>query len=452
MAWAPVAVQKAQKAQGRKQRARTPWSMATVSGSQRRRHLRTTLSARCWRARSLDPRCGFANSTHHGLRGGSARARPTTLRGGCAPLHNHRQRAFLPVSERAFVRACIVRGGVCVVAGLSFVGVHMCVLRCFVVPCMAACGRAQPSPSCHEQRDYQRGHQRGHQHGVRGVSRVEPSIFDEALSGGRRLIIVGDSLSKQHAISLSCLLFSHIDQPATLRLHHATPPSGHTLAAAAGSAAAAEFAHAFVLRSGGMVQFIFDDYLLEMASVRPENASSAATRGLLAGGGVATARYVERPRMRDGVRNGRRIESWARRLRLGVAGKDDVLVLNTGCDARPPPQLTTQLTPWPRVVLCRESKRGAALHAPRAHMHSRIGSMRQSHLASLMLCGRRRSMLDARVCSLRRVCHATVRIGIASIFAPTAAWCTACWPICWTHRLPPLLSARHRGHASRGPS
>ena len=45
---------------------------------------------------------------------------------------------------------------------------------------------------------------------------------------------------------------------------------------------------------------------------------------------VVAARYVERPKMRDGVRNGRRVESWARRVRLGVAGKGDVLVFNTG--------------------------------------------------------------------------------------------------------------------------
>lgn len=163
----------------------------------------------------------------------------------------------------------------------------------------------QPSPACR-------------------APRVDAARFADGLKGGRRLVIIGDSLSKQHAISLLCLLYPAIDLPATRRLR-----------------TGADFAHAFVLEHGGVVQFIFNDRLLEIAASQPGSGGAAGGSRSIAP--VATGshgrnptlaatsvRYVEQPVSRDGTRNGRRFESWSRRIRFGPSGRADVIVLNTG--------------------------------------------------------------------------------------------------------------------------
>ena len=111
----------------------------------------------------------------------------------------------------------------------------------------------------------------------------------------RRLTIVGDSLSKQHAISLFCALFSVVDKRATLA-----------------GAKQNRSEHAYYLRRGGIVSFVFNDRLLD-ARKEPGEVWAAAP-----------------PSTVDRVRDGRRDESWASRLRRGPAGMDDVVIFATG--------------------------------------------------------------------------------------------------------------------------
>ena len=242
--------------------------------------------------------------------------------------------------------------------------------------------------------------------------RVQPLAFAGSLAaswahGARRLLLIGDSLSKQHAISLLCLLLPAVDVAATHTLrttgdperavasavasalapHHAQPtatptaasggqgtaPSLRTAPSTSGKASAnkasattkADFAHAFVLVGGGMVQYVFNDRLLEIAGITPAatpastpastpaaaeggrvggaaagtdaagggaRADSGASGGggTRGGGGVRAVRYVERPATKDSTISGRRVESWARRVRLGAVGARDVLVFNSG--------------------------------------------------------------------------------------------------------------------------
>lgn len=130
----------------------------------------------------------------------------------------------------------------------------------------------------------------------------DAAAFAAALAGGRRLMIVGDSISKQHAISLTCLLHAHIDVPATLRLMRAPQPLAEH---------PREHQHTLLLRGGGLVQYVFNDRLVD---VLPATATSPA--------------QVRRPAQRDAVRSGRRVESWKARLRTGNASAGDTLVLN----------------------------------------------------------------------------------------------------------------------------
>ena len=122
---------------------------------------------------------------------------------------------------------------------------------------------------------------------------IDPEQFRAVLAGGRRLTIVGDSSSKQMAVALSCALFNVIDLPSTYAL------------ATAGRHAT----HMFVLRGGGLVQYVFSDRLVDLYD---------PSQGLI------------RPSSKDSVRGGRRDESWLARLRMGDASATDVIVFNTG--------------------------------------------------------------------------------------------------------------------------
>lgn len=126
-----------------------------------------------------------------------------------------------------------------------------------------------------------------------GVATPEPPLarsFAAALEGGR-LTIVGDSMAKQHAVSLFCELYrTAVDKKATAALR------------------AAE--HTYVLRGGGRVAFVNSDRLVRLTRVAGELQAA--------------------PILADSSAAGRRDESWASRLRMGAEGARDAVVFSSG--------------------------------------------------------------------------------------------------------------------------
>ena len=124
------------------------------------------------------------------------------------------------------------------------------------------------------------------------LAALQPHAIDKALSGGRVLTLVGDSVTDQQFLSLFCLLGSVVDR---------TSLNG---------------SRAFSLVGGGRVQHLRTDFLVD--------SRHALTSGIL---------NLTLLRQKDGTyhyRSTRIDEAWAPRLRYGSKSSADVLLLSTG--------------------------------------------------------------------------------------------------------------------------
>ena len=128
-----------------------------------------------------------------------------------------------------------------------------------------------------------------------GQADLQPYAIDKALSGGRVLTIVGDSLADQQFLSLFCLLGRVVNMSSI----------GN---------------RAFSLASGGRVQHVRTDFLVD----------ARHALGLVAVDGLPLLRQTDGSYRSHQLRASREDRAWAPRLRYGQEGAADLLLLATG--------------------------------------------------------------------------------------------------------------------------
>lgn len=171
--------------------------------------------------------------------------------------------------------------------------------------------------------------------GCTSEPRFDAAAFARHFAGGAQLLLVGDSLTQQHFVSLFCLLSEEIDEDATRALlaHPLRDEAGPSEARITGTAM-----YAFVLRGGGIVRAANSD-LLVWATPRESTLAHPAGRADKSHSAVFEVPAGER----DGAGDGTQLtyyrplsplprlqEAWGAWLRVGSRGARDVLVLNSG--------------------------------------------------------------------------------------------------------------------------
>jgi hypothetical protein len=137
------------------------------------------------------------------------------------------------------------------------------------------------------------------------TSRLSIPSFAQLLAGGARLILVGDSLTQQHFLSLVCWHWGEVDWAAT----EAQRRLEGMCSAERGNRDAT-----FVLIGGGMLKFVSHDALADPYQVNTTSWGDIDSWRIRAPPNCSEAQH--------------RRESWLERLRPGSSGERDVVLLS----------------------------------------------------------------------------------------------------------------------------